>query len=108
VRSWLSKFRQATTEMSTTSKPMLSQTHIVFCGLQRTVKDILSALPNTVNITLKQGLVDAHTKLSDYYYKFDASPYYIWAARKWFIVNEMEFCSLVLSQSLTLTSVMLG
>ncbi|KAJ7312326.1 hypothetical protein DFH08DRAFT_717787 [Mycena albidolilacea] len=80
VQSWLSEFRQATTEMSTTSKPMLSQTHIVFRGLQRTFKDIFSALPNTVDITLKQGLIDAHTKLSDYYYKFDTSPYYIWAA----------------------------
>jgi hypothetical protein len=51
-----------------------SQTHIVFRGLQRTVKDIFSTPPNTVDITLKQSLVDAHTKLSDYYYKFDASP----------------------------------
>ncbi|KAJ7303460.1 hypothetical protein DFH08DRAFT_643111, partial [Mycena albidolilacea] len=80
VRSWLSEFRQATTEMSATSKPMLSQTHLVFRSLQRKIKDILSELPNTADPTLKQGLVDAHTKLSDYYYKFDASPYYLWAA----------------------------
>ncbi|KAK7020975.1 hypothetical protein R3P38DRAFT_2534849 [Favolaschia claudopus] len=59
---------------------MLSQTHLVFRSLQKTIKDILSDLPITTDYKLKQGLIDAHTKLSDYYYKFDASPYYLWAA----------------------------
>ncbi|KAK6974780.1 hypothetical protein R3P38DRAFT_2409535, partial [Favolaschia claudopus] len=50
---------------------MLSQTHLVFRSLQKTIKDILSDLPITTDYKLKQGLIDAHTKLSDYYYKFD-------------------------------------
>ncbi|KAK0454239.1 hATC-domain-containing protein [Desarmillaria tabescens] len=29
---------------------------------------------------LKKGLLDAHCKLSDYYYKYDESPFYTWAA----------------------------
>lgn len=97
VRSWLSEFRQATTEMSTTSKPMLSQTHLVFRSLQRTIKDILSELPNTADAMLKQGLVHAHTKLGDYYYKFDASPYYLWAARKLVFPLQVNFTNLFCS-----------
>ncbi|KAJ7105716.1 hypothetical protein C8R44DRAFT_535416, partial [Mycena epipterygia] len=77
VRSWLSSFRHATTEMFTTSKPMLSQTHLVFCELQSSLKAELAALPSNVAPELKQGMVDAHKKLSDYYFTFDASPYYL-------------------------------
>ncbi|KAJ7614840.1 hypothetical protein FB45DRAFT_248536 [Roridomyces roridus] len=80
VRSWLSNFRTATTDMSTTSKPMLSQTHLVFCDLQRGVKKTLRELPGNVAPELKTGLLAAHKKLSDYYFTFDASPYYLWAS----------------------------
>ncbi|KAJ6539853.1 hypothetical protein DFH09DRAFT_929975, partial [Mycena vulgaris] len=82
VRSWLSVFRCATTDMSTTSKPMLSQTHLVFCELQTSLKTELAALPDDVAPELKQGMVVAHQKLSDYYFTFYASPYYLWASCK--------------------------
>ncbi|KAJ6523177.1 hypothetical protein B0H19DRAFT_1085801 [Mycena capillaripes] len=42
--------------------------------------DKLSALPLNSDPELVDGLKKAHRKLSDYYYKFDQSPFYIWAA----------------------------
>jgi hypothetical protein len=68
--------------MSTTSKPMLSQTHLVFRELQSHIRTILAELPVGAPAELVGGLTAAHTKLSDYYYLFDATPYYIWAARR--------------------------
>jgi hypothetical protein len=38
--------------------------------------------PDSVPPSLKQGLTDAHCKLSDYYYKIDTSPYYLWSSRE--------------------------
>ncbi len=78
VTSWLKAFRVATTEMSTTQCPMLSTMHTVFHGLQSHLCELLD------NITpqIKTGLIDAHRKLSDYYYKYDESPLYTWAAYK--------------------------
>ena len=66
---------------------MLSTTHTIFRGLQDEIKKILRELPNSVSPKIKLGLTDAHQKLSDYYYQFDASPFYTWAARMWFIVS---------------------
>jgi hypothetical protein len=83
VTSWLKSFRQATTEMSATKVPMLSTTHAIFRGLQDDIKTILRDLPNSVSPKIKLGLVDAHRKLSDYYYRFDESPFYTWAACTW-------------------------
>ena len=80
VTSWLKTFRSATTEMSATKVPMLSMMHVIFRGLQDNIKNILCNLPNLVSLKIKLGLTDAHRKLSDYYYQFDASPFYIWAA----------------------------
>jgi hypothetical protein len=80
VASWLKSFRSATTEMSTTKFPILSTTHAIFRGLQDDIKDILRGLPDSVSPKIKLGLTDAHRKLSDYYYKFDESPFYTWAA----------------------------
>ncbi|KAF5360260.1 hypothetical protein D9758_009172 [Tetrapyrgos nigripes] len=77
---WLKTFRAATTEMSTTKRPMLSKTLATFRGLQDNVRSILAQLPHSTDQSLRRGLFDAHTKLSDYYYKFDQSPYYTWAA----------------------------
>lgn len=82
VTGWLKTFRSATTEMSTSKKPMLSTTHAVFRGLQDEIKSILTHLPNSTPPEIKKGLTDAHLKLSDYYYKFDESPFYIWSACK--------------------------
>lgn len=81
VASWLKAFRSATTQMSSTKIPTLSHVHAIFRGLQDELKDILCALPNSVSPNIKKGLTDAHRKLSDYYYKFDESPFYTWAAR---------------------------
>ena len=82
VASWLKLFRSATMEMSTTKSPMLSTTHAIFRGLQDEIKDILRSLPDSVSPRIKLSLTDAHQKLSDYYYQFDASPFYTWAACK--------------------------
>jgi hypothetical protein len=81
VASWLKSFRAATTEMSTTKSPMLSTTHAIFRGLQDEIKEILRGLPDSVSPRIKLGLTDAHRKLSDYYYQYDTSPFYTWAAR---------------------------
>jgi hypothetical protein len=81
VKSWLQSFREATVQMSTTKKSMLSSTHAVFMGLQEEIKEIIKGLPQDVDPALKKGLVEAHRKLSDYFTKFDQSDYYHWAAR---------------------------
>ena len=80
VTSWLKSFRVATTEMSATKTPMLSTMHVIFRGLQDDIKNILRSLPDTVSPNIILGLTDAHRKLSDYYYEFDPSPFYTWAA----------------------------
>ncbi|KAI0282624.1 hypothetical protein BC826DRAFT_864166, partial [Russula brevipes] len=80
VTLWLKSFRSATTEMSATKVPMLSTTHTIFRGLQEDIKSILCDLPNSVSPKIKHGLVDAHRKLSNYYYHYDESPFYTWAA----------------------------
>ncbi len=82
VTDWLKHFRAATVEMSVTKKPMLSTVHAVFHGLQRHLKGILTGLPDHTPPKIKKGLLEAYQKLSDYYYKFDESPYYTWAARE--------------------------
>ncbi|KAF9012070.1 hypothetical protein BDQ17DRAFT_1189887, partial [Cyathus striatus] len=76
VAKWLKKFRSATTQMSMTKTPMLSQTGAVFRGLQYELKEALHDLPDTAPIFLKQGLVGAHQKLSEYYDQFNESPLY--------------------------------
>src|SRR6267154_235581 len=80
VATWLKSFQSATIEMSATKVPMLSTTHAIFRGLQDDIKNILRDLPNSVSPKIKLSLIDAHRKLSDYYYQFDASPFYTWAA----------------------------
>ncbi|KAJ7290084.1 hypothetical protein C8J57DRAFT_1212741 [Mycena rebaudengoi] len=80
VSDWLLNFRSATSQMSTRSRLMLSSTHSTFRGLQRMLKDKLSALSPGSPPELVEGLTKAHRKLSEYYYKYDHSPFYIWAA----------------------------
>lgn len=91
VALWLKSFRSATTEMSTTKYPMLSTTHAIFRGLQDDIKDILRSLPDSVSPRIKLGLTDAHRKLSDYYYQYDASPFYTWAACMWRFIETIYF-----------------
>ncbi|PBK82202.1 hypothetical protein ARMGADRAFT_946972, partial [Armillaria gallica] len=82
VMGWLKTFRFTTTKMSRSKKPMLFTTHTVFRGLQDKIKSILTYLPNSTPPEIKKGLTDAHLKLSDYYYKFSKSSFYIWSACK--------------------------
>ena len=82
VAGWLKLFRSATTEMSKTKEPMLSTVHAIFRGLQDHLSTILRELPDSAPSQLRNGLVEAHTKLSDYYFRSDESPYYTWAASK--------------------------
>lgn len=80
VENWLGCFAEATTYMSTTKRSTLSSAHAVFRTLQDEVRLFITQLPDGAPLELETGLRDAHQKLSDYYYKFDASPFYIWAA----------------------------
>ena len=84
VAKWLKSFHAATTQMSATHTPMLSTTHAIFCGFQDDICTILRDLPNTVPPSLKKGLMDTHLKLSDYSYKIDASPFYLWSSHKFY------------------------
>jgi hypothetical protein len=58
---------------------MISTTHAVFRGLQQELQKLFGTLPDNVVPQLKLGIISAHTKLSDYYTKFDESPLYTWA-----------------------------
>ena len=80
VAGWLERFCNATTQMSATHQPMLSYSHAVFCGLQEHLRESLHKLPASIDLCIQNGLVAAHYKLSEYYYWFDQSPFYIWAA----------------------------
>jgi hypothetical protein len=79
VSNWLKTFRLATTEMSTTKKPMLSSTRDTFVTLQSDLKNIIKDLPASVDPELLDGLMNAHLKLSQYFAKCDVSPYGLWA-----------------------------
>ena len=68
--------------MSATKKPMLSTTLAIFRGLQDDIKTILCGLTTAVPHSIKMGLIDAHGKLSEYYFKYNESPFYTWAACK--------------------------
>ncbi|KAF9538549.1 hypothetical protein CPC08DRAFT_609849, partial [Agrocybe pediades] len=76
IADWLGIFRAATTQMSATKTPMLSTTHAIFRGLQDKLKDVLRSLPDDTTPRVKSGILKAHRKLSDYFTKFDVSPYY--------------------------------
>ena len=82
MAGWLKSFRSATTQMSTTKQPMLSTAHAIFRGLQDKVHDALCSLPDSASPMIRNGLLAAHQKLSEYYHRFDISPFYIWAARE--------------------------
>ena len=82
VTGWLKAFLSATTQMSTTKCATLSFTHAIFRGLQESVRQSLRDLPAGAAPQLKQAILLAHRKLSDYYYKFDESPLYVWASSR--------------------------
>ena len=68
--------------MSTMKQPMLSTAHAIFRGLQDEVHNAPHSLPDSTSPMIKGGLLAAHQKLSEYYYHFDLSPFYIWAAHE--------------------------
>ncbi|KAJ6546761.1 hypothetical protein DFH09DRAFT_926901, partial [Mycena vulgaris] len=88
VTGWLKAFRSATTQMSATKQPMLSTTHAIFRGLQQHLKAVIKELPDNADPALKEGLVNAHRKLSDYFTKFDESCYCTWAARSFVSIQQ--------------------
>ena len=61
-------------------EPMLLTVHAIFWNLQDHVSSILQELPDLAPSQLRTGLVEAHTKLSNYYFHTNKSPYYTWAA----------------------------
>ena len=80
VAGWLEKFQDATTQMSAVRQPMLLHTHAIFHGLQEHLRKSLHNLPSGIDLCIRHGLLAAHYKLSEYYYRFDQSLFYIWAA----------------------------
>ena len=68
---------------------MLSSTHAIFRGLQEHIQQIYHDLPLSTPPRIKTGLLDTHQKLSDYYYKYDQSPFYTWAAHK-FLDSDLQ------------------
>ncbi|KAG2084031.1 uncharacterized protein F5147DRAFT_589650, partial [Suillus discolor] len=82
VSHWLKAFCSATTQRSTTKCSMLSSTQAIFRGLQESLQDSLCELPDNMPPRLKESLIKAHWKLSDYYTKFDELPLYIWLSCK--------------------------
>jgi len=71
VADWLMVFWSAMTQMSTLKMSMLSITHANFRGLQEHIKDVYCNLLMSIPPKIKAGLLDAHKKLSNYYYKYD-------------------------------------
>lgn len=82
IAEWLDSFREATTLMSMTKGLTLSSVLSIFRDLQDDIREAYCELPISAPPVLKQGLLNAHRKLSDYHYLTDATPYYIWASRK--------------------------
>ena len=91
VTGWLKAFCSATTDMSKTKELMLSTVHAIFCGLQDHARQALADLPDSAPHQLTNSLIEAHKKLSDYYYCSDESPYYTWAACMLYIFPNFVF-----------------
>lgn len=91
VTGWLRLFCDATIEMLTTKRSTLSYVHCIFRTLQDYIKTELAKLPNSTPICIREGLSAAHHKLSDYYLKFDDSPYYIWASSTFYTPAHFVF-----------------
>jgi hypothetical protein len=56
-----------------------------FRGLEESLRDDLANLPDSAPTKIWLALINAHRKLSDYFFKIDDSPYYVWASS--------EFCA---------------
>lgn len=86
VSTWLYLFREATTQMSATRHNTLQNVRSIFIGLQDEIKSHIRNLPSTAPAVLKDGLLAAYRKLSDYFDILDQSPFYLWACCTSFIV----------------------
>lgn len=82
VTNWLLLFRKAMVAMSATKVPMLSSTHATLKGLQDRLREELTKLPSSALPLLRKALTEAHTKLGEYFFKIDISPYVIWTSCK--------------------------
>ena len=56
ISGWLEKFRDTTTQMSTTHQPMLSHTHAIFRGLHVTHGLCVGVITDTLVITELRGV----------------------------------------------------
>ncbi|TBU21720.1 hypothetical protein BD311DRAFT_677708, partial [Dichomitus squalens] len=81
VTKWLRLYRDATVDMSVTKRPTVSEVDAVFRGLQEHLRECIRELPESTPRPLRDGLINAHYKLSDYSYLFEGSPFYTWASR---------------------------
>jgi hypothetical protein len=75
VCCWLKAFCAATTQILTMKRSMLSSTQAIFCRLYESLLTRLSPHIAKQCTFSSQGF--PHQKLSDYYAKFDDSPYNI-------------------------------
>ena len=80
---------------------MISSTHAIFRGLQCELRDLIRKQKG-FSPRLVKGLFDAHLKLSEYYYKFDESPFYLWASRKLSRVLFVQYADSTLNTLLVL------
>jgi sulfur relay (sulfurtransferase) DsrC/TusE family protein len=85
VRDWLKAFHEATVQMSTTNKPMLSEVLLVYAGLQQHLQNLIrgfgkSSIP--IDPSLRACLVQAHEKLGKYRLRALENHLYYWAIRK--------------------------
>jgi hypothetical protein len=87
ITQWLKTFWSTTMQMSLMKCSTLSSTHAIFCGLQESVHGFIWDLPNDAPPHFRAALLSCHQKLSDYYYKFDESPYYVWGGCKLHTLN---------------------
>jgi hypothetical protein len=69
VTGRLKAFRSAATQMSTTKRPMLSLAHAIFQGLEESLWDDLANLPDSAPAKIQLALINAHRKLSDYFFQ---------------------------------------
>lgn len=84
ITKWLQLYRQATELMSSTKSITISSAHRVLHKLQEHIRNALRSIPDDAPPQLKQGLIRANMKLSDYHVHFDESPFYLWSCRSCF------------------------
>ena len=89
-----------------TKEPMLSTMHAIFHGLQDHICLTLTELPDSAPIQLRDSLLEAHKKLSEYNYWSDESPYYTGLQVSSLAHFLVIWANFILLQSLTLRSCM--